>query len=301
MKDNVILLTGIYRLYNLHNMFKSFEPQFNKYKDKINFTWVICVDRYNRIGSLEDTLDIINEAGINFVVYYVGKEGQPNYGGDLYNDALYSTKQKYFKEVEDPWVYIFDDDNIIHPFLFDFFLRAREKFYDRRIIVASMLNEGGITREPYIDNIGCAVKRNVLGDDWIYISFIPDPSQTFLKYSIIEEHNFFQNESTYDFLWLLPVVYKHKEETVFYNDLDGFGKDRMYSYHNGLRTLSDINAFMKYNDDISCEVSMCMKYNENDPYSEENIPHTLVFPVLSKENQDKIKSILKDEILRLYK
>ena len=234
----LILLTGAYRLNNLHQSFDSICENFANRKD-VHVTWVICVDQFNKIGNIEPIIEKCKKAcsdfGMGYWICPSGKEGQPNYGGDLYNGALKWVKEKQFKDC-DPWVYIFDDDNIICP-----------AFANSLTYVIGKSEETGkdiiwFTKSQMEGFLIPASKRKSYAfkqykDGTRESTELPDPSQLLMKYSTIEEIGFFVGGLEYDRkLW--EFIELNEERILYPSDWlpvsswrDFIGQ--VQTYHNG--------------------------------------------------------------------
>lgn len=243
----LILLTGAYRLNNLHQSFDSIYDNFANRKD-VHVTWLICVDQFNKNGDINPIIEkcenACKEFGMGYWIFPSGKKRQPNYGGDLYNNALKWVKENYFKD-SDPWIYIFDDDNIIHPA----FACSLEKVTSKSeangkdiIWFTKSQMEGFIT--PSSKRKSYAFKKYKNGK--IEATDLPDPSQLLMKYSTIEEFGFFVGGLEYDRkLWEFIEI---NESRVLYpsdwlpvnswRDFCG----QVQTYHNGQITDKEVES-----------------------------------------------------------
>lgn len=234
----LILLTGAYRLNNLHQSFDSICENFAN-KEDIHVTWVICLDQYNKIGDISPIVEKCKSAcsffGMGYWICPSGKEGQPNYGGDLYNDALKWVKEKQFKDC-DPWVYIFDDDNIIHPAFANSlsYVIGKSEETGKDIIWFTKSQMGGF--------IDVASKRKSYafkkyGNGERDATDLPDPSQILMKYSTIEDIGFFVGGLEYDRkLW--EFIEWNEERVLYPSDWLPVNSWRDFcgqvqTYHNG--------------------------------------------------------------------
>jgi len=234
----LVLLTGAYRLNNLHQSIDSICENFAD-KEDIHVTWVICLDQYNKIGNIEPIIEKCKEACASFGMGYwicpSGKDGQPNYGGDLYNEPLKWVKEQQFAN-EDPWIYIFDDDNIIHPAFANSLTSVIDKSNEtgRNIIWFSKSQlEGFIT--PAHNRKSYAFKTN--RDGVREATELPDPSQLLMKYSTIEEIGFFVGGLEYDRkLW--EFIEANEDRVLYPSDWLPVNSWRDFcgqvqTYHNG--------------------------------------------------------------------
>ena len=119
IKD-LVLLTACLRFRNLYDIAKSIHD--NMEDTSLNILWVIVFD-INNINDMElqDFLpgftERMSEYGIKYELTMSGNQNQKNYGGDMFNQPLIRIKSTLFRD-KNAFVYILDDDNIIHPFLF---------------------------------------------------------------------------------------------------------------------------------------------------------------------------------------
>ena len=118
--------------------------------------------------------------GVN--VYYSGKPNQSNCGGDLFNIPLSNFIHE--NNLDNPWIYILDDDNIIHPRLISSFIKcANNNFYGNKEII-TFINKWDCGHNREIDDYMITYKSDKEPRlEW----FLFDPSQVIIKYSIIQK------------------------------------------------------------------------------------------------------------------
>ena len=284
MKETLILLTGTYRFNNLIHICKTIEDQYNKYIDKFDIRWLICKDKYNGFGDIEKFIAYINNTEINYQIIDTGKPNKPNYGGDLFNVPLFQYVQE--QQLKNPWVYVLDDDNILHPILLDIFERCLDnEFYEGKEIITT-INKWHVGHNREIDK---DIFLKPTENDFIREWFIFDPSAVILRYSVIERHGFFSNEFLYDFYWLnFKVLDKEKENIIWFNDYDhSFGRHIVGSYHNCLVKEKDIERFENID---TLNIDICLY--------DTNIEAPQLVPMLSNESKEKILNIIREEINR---
>ena len=279
MKETLILITAALRLDNLIHIAKSINKYYNDYTKYFDIYWIICKDQYNGFGSLDNAIKYLNDTNIQYKIYNSGKPSQKNYGGDLFNEPLISFVDEY--NLDNPWVYILDDDNIIHPRLFKVFkICCENDFYGNKEII-STINKWhcGHNREISADSIFRPINKTNFIDEW----GLHDPSQVILRYSIIKKYNYYDCNELYDFYWLnIPILFKELENNniIFYNDYDAHGRHIVSSYHNGLVTKEQINNFLNENiSDINIDILLQtdnVELPQNIPILNDNIKHKII-------------------------
>jgi hypothetical protein len=236
------LLTGSMHWDNLQRIADDLIKQLPKHDFQIN--WIICLDQYNGSGSTEAGLltlqEFCNMGGIRTWLYKSGKPNQKNYGGDLFNDAIFDYLSK--KPVDwDPWIYILDDDNLVHPFIFDVLRKCQGN--SKRIIWLSKHRETGITDQA---PPGMAMNSHWdSGAEFTPAQLSPDPSQLLIRASLIQEVSGYGAGFTYDFEWCLPFCRSHRDEIIFFPEFNPNSIDIIHSYHNALRTKDEYDKDME--------------------------------------------------------
>lgn len=131
--ETLILMTGTYRLDNLLKIAKSINKYYDEYISKFNIIWLITIDQTHAIGNIENTIEYLNSTNIHYNISYVNINKDKVYGGDLFNDTL---KQYVLENNINPWVYVLDDDNLLHPSLFNTFnICLNNSFYGNKEII----------------------------------------------------------------------------------------------------------------------------------------------------------------------
>jgi len=282
--ESLILITGAYRLDNLLNIAKNINQYYDKYSNLFNIYWLICKDQYNGFGNIELTIDYLNNTNIKYKIIKTGKPNQPNYGGDLFNEPLKQFVNEY--KLDNPWVYILDDDNIIHPNLLKIFQVCLENnfFGNKEIITTINKWHCGHNRE-----INKEIFLLPSPSGWIYEWFLFDPSSVILKYNIIEKYGFVSNEFLYDFNWLnFKVIGNEINNTIWFNEYENsYGRHIVGSYHNCLVKQEDIQKLSDVNiDDLNVDILL----------SNFDIEYPQNVPILSSETKRKILELIKQEI-----
>ncbi len=290
MRESLILITGLYRCDNLFALSQSVIEEANKYKDKFDIYWLICLDQYNGFGDISKGIDNLYKSNINWQIRPTGKPNQNNYGGDLFNEPLIAFVDEF--KINNPWVYVLDDDNIIHPRLLYIFDKCLDNnfFNNKEIITTINKWNTGHNREIDLFLLKYTNDSNTRLE-W----FLFDPSQVILRYSIIERYGFYKNDLLYDLYWLnYPMIYTEvdNDNVIFYNDYDGgFGKHIVSSYHNGLIQLNQIDNFNNEQlQDINCDVLL----------QSNNIDTPLNIPILKEETKRKILELITQDYKQLY-
>ena len=283
-RQTLILMTGCYRFDNLFHIAKTININYDKYFQRFHIYWLICKDIYNGFGNLNPTIDYLNTTHINYTIKDTGLPNQKNYGGSLFNKPL----QEFVEEnnLNNPWVYILDDDNIFHPNLYYTFNLCinNDNFKNKSGIILTKRSATTHVHEMYEANICQYLQSN----NFRYIWFTPDPSQVILRYNLLKENGFYADKSEYDYLSIVPIIENNKQNMIYYNDYYGFMTDKINAYHNCLRTLNELDRFKEYDE-------LCVDVNLQS--NQENTP--LNFPILSEEAKQKILNIIKED-LELY-
>ena len=295
MNQTIIFITALYRYDNLVYMAKNINKINEKWKDKYNIIWLICKDVYNGYGNLDNFFDYISTVkDLTWQMYDSGKPNQKNYGGSLFNLPLKDLVTNW--KLENPWVYVYDDDNLIHQnlmYTLDLYYQMKKT---EQILVLNIMFDEGYTKILNNDNVNCGKKyldNNII--PWIDGMFIVDPSAVILKYSIIEKYNFYAEESTYDFNWLFHIInteLKYFNNIVFshylFSEYSKKSNTLINSYHNLLTNIQNNEIYDKSINDIdntSIDI-MFSNYNSN---------INIHKPVLSNNAKLKIIEILKED------
>lgn len=236
MKE-LILMTAASRRENLKQTYDSIENCFRNVSD-VHITWLICHDQYNMHGNLDKIIDLCKkgcaEFGMGWLVYDTGKKGQSNYGGDMYNDALKWIKENWFKEA-DPWVYILDDDNIIHPAMalnFNHITDVCDKKGKKMIWLTMSHDYAGLQVSHELWEYSYHTKKN--GERTTFQ--LPDPSQILMRYSEIEKMGMYDSCFEYDRkIWEYFEI--HYDEILFADEWlecpEYYLTSQIQSFHNG--------------------------------------------------------------------
>lgn len=290
MKETLILLTGTCRYDNLYASSKLTIKEIHKYNDVIDIYWLICLDSYNGSGNIELFEKSLIDNNIKYKICYSGKPNQSNFGGDLFNIPLSNFIHE--NNLDNSWIYILDDDNIIHPRLISSFIKcANNNFYGDKEII-TFINKWDCGHNREIDDYMITYKSDKEPRlEW----FLFDPSQVIIKYSIIQKYNGIGGGILYDFYWLnYPVIDEEfkNDNVIFYKDYDnGYGKHIVTSYHNGLIQLNKINNFNNKNADDIC-FDLLIQHNDIDT--------PLNIPILKKETKEKILQLIIKDYTDLY-
>jgi hypothetical protein len=242
--ETLLLITGTYRLYNLVKIAKSINKYYDEYINKFNIEWIICVDQTHSIGNINNVIEYLKTTNIKYSISYITTNKDKIYGGDLFNSSL-----EYYvvNNSVNPWIYILDDDNLLHPSLFNTFnICLNNSFYDNKeIILLTIKWDSTYIREINENTLGIPNKN-----DFIEGEHMIDPSAIIMKYNIIRKYGMFSNVYLYDFKWLNPLLWKEQKlnNIIYYHYYCGYDKGHVNSYHNGIK---DANNIKSYNEDIS--------------------------------------------------
>ena len=286
MKETLILLTGAMHLDNLIDVGKSINLHYDKYKDNFNILWLICKDQYNGYGNIDSFIHYLSATNIDYVIKDSGLPNQKNYGGDLFNIPLQEVITE--RNLNDAWIYVMDDDNVLHPSLFYTFNKIINNHnIDTANKYGIILTKRSMTthvHEMHYHSI-CYPSTD---ENIISIFNIPDPSQCILRYSFIKNNGFIPGEVNYDYKWYIPNILNNKDKFIYYNDYNGWFSDMINAYHNNLRHLEDIE---KYINDFNYKETYVDVAIQNED------THPLNFPILKKETQAKILKLIKEDLL----
>lgn len=294
---NLILMTGTNHPYRMNYILPSILDAQESCKDSIRIHWCICIDQYNSPKEFMDRTYLLNlysqvvNSGLQCSTFTVGKSNQPNYGGDLFNEAfefIYDALKRFNSDEGEPWFYVLDDDNILHPFVTDTLIKCSKLGTDKRIILMSKYRETGIT-----DQCPPAMAFNSHWDN-SDITFTPtqlaaDPSQLIIRGDLINEVGGYGSGFRYDFDWCLPLCRDHKDEVAFFPDWNPNSIDVIHCYHNGLRMIEDLTDDLNNLDDNLTACHLYIGYAD-----ESKLPK--IYPIRNKELVKNILKNLKDEV-----
>ena len=248
MKEQLILIIAAYRFNNLISVLRNIDRYYEKYSNKIDIYIVICKDKLNNIGSFDAAYEFLNNSSMNWLALESGhikrtEQNTGNYGGDIMNEPLKFAVDEYFK-LNNPWVYILDDDNIIHHDFFDMFLyvldmmKVNEDYKD--ILIMNMALQDGLIKEIY----PYALVDEHLNSHWSGWSEMADPSQVIIKYDIIKKYGYYGGGFLYDFEWLnKQLLYNEKQnDNIFY--YTNLPNHIVSCYHNGLHDTKELEQYV---------------------------------------------------------
>lgn len=290
-------MTGTNHPYRMKYILPSIISAQEQCKSSIRIHWCICVDQYNSPlmyisdDYLKSIFDLVSDSGLQCSIFTVGKYGQPNYGGDLFNEAfevIYKGIKETYTENAEPWFYVLDDDNILHPFITDTLIKCSKLGTDKRIILMSKYRETGIT-----DQCPPAMAFNSHWDNsestFTPVQLAADPSQLIIRGDLINEVGGYGAGFRYDFDWCLPLCRDHKDEVFFFTDWNPKSIDIIHCYHNGLRTMQDLTNDLN---DVESSLIACHLYIG---YSDED-KTPKIYPIRNKGLIKRILTELKDEV-----
>lgn len=282
--ETLILMTGTYRLYNLLKIAKSINKYYDDYINKFNIVWLIIIDKNHAIGNIDILIQYLSSTNIRYNINYIDINKDKIYGGDLFNNAL---QQYILKNNINPWVYILDDDNLLHPGLFNTFnVCLNNSFYDNKeIIILTCKFDEGHLREVYKESLGIPDKN-----DFVEAEHMVDTSAIIMKYSIIKKYGMFSNEYLYDFDWINPLLWEENDlnNIIFYvNYSFDYNAHYVNSYHNAIK---DINNIESYDEDIN---NLIIDVHIQDMDIRK---HATYVPILSNNIKEKIYELVLKEL-----
>lgn len=281
--ETLILMTGTYRLDNLLKIAKSINKYYDEYISKFNIIWLITIDQTHAIGNIENTIEYLNSTNIHYNISYVNINKDKVYGGDLFNDTL---KQYVLENNINPWVYVLDDDNLLHPSLFNTFnICLNNSFYgNKEIILLTLKWDDTYIREINEDILGVSDNKNFIQGEHMI-----DPSATILRYNILKKYGMFPPIYLYDFKWLNPFLWKEQKlnNIIFYHYYSGYDKGYVNAYHNGI---NDIDNIKSYNEDIN-NLIIDVHVSNMDVTK-----HSAYVPILSNNIKEKIYKLILEEL-----
>lgn len=254
---NVILLTAVTRLKNLPIMAESVRRVFGATKSEqakngFGIAWIVVRDRYNCKGSIEEVKSKLDGCGVDFSVAESGKEGKKNYGGDLFNEPLSELFLSKLNNGEDPWIYIFDDDNILHP-LMPYMLKEAERLYPER--KALWMNYLGSNSTTYVifKELAFALTNGTNGK---YYSNNPDPSSILVRLSVYKEFYPMNGDGDYDYTYIRPVMMNLYSKGLLSLQHDIEWGSRISANHNGISDRRLINEAIRNAKDLIVTVKL---------------------------------------------
>ena len=248
---DILLVTAVLRPKNLQAIANNIAYRF-KNETELHPVWVWCFDQYNADMS---PLDIKRaevcclENDISYVMYYQGKEGQANYGGELMNGPLQDLKKRVYKD-SNPLVYILDDDNIIHPNFID--TVKKMCLNNENTLWMNMLDEFGSHRfVRYADRLAYlpGTGRNQ-GFRIIHPCASCDPSQLVIRLNTLLDLGGFDNTRDYDYKFM-NKIYRNEnglDQNMIFQGTTPWLRDNdfyMSCYHNGLVTNEMVDEAIK--------------------------------------------------------
>ncbi len=238
-----------------------------------------------KCAELITDLTIANTTNIDYIIKDSGLPNQKNYGGDLFNIPLQEVIAE--RNLDDAWVYVMDDDNVLHPNLFYTFNKIInnhniEEIYGGIILTKKSMT-GHVHEMHYHSICHPSTDNNIIS-----IFNIPDPSQCILRYSFIKNNGFIPGEVNYDYKWFMPNIRNYKDQFIYYNDYNGWFSDMINAYHNNLRHLEDIEKYINDFNYKETYIDVAIQNEDTNP---------LNFPILKKETQEKILELIKEDLL----
>ena len=242
---NIVLMTAVTRPENLPVMLESIKRAFGYTKEEQNengyqLVWAMVRDEYNckgekgEVGEFYRTL--FEEESVNFLGFKGGYPNQKNYGGDIFENVLdWLVKNRD----DDPWIYILDDDNIVHPLLGKYLKKCDEKHPGIDGIWLNYQSYSGLKMTTDEYNAFLYTKAP---DGEIVLITNPDPSACPMKLSVYKKNLPMGRGGNYDFRWFRSVAENLRNEgkLLLQCDVDGEWNYRSGAFHNGIAELQDL-------------------------------------------------------------
>lgn len=295
-KTPIILITALYRFDNLVHLAKDLNIYYDEFNKYLDIYWVICKDVYNGHGDLTPFFDYVKNTNIYWTMYDSGTPNETNYGGALFNLPLQDFVSA--NNIDNPFVYVFDDDNILHPNFFPTFkLYQDNNFFNKDVIVLNCVFDEGYVKPFFTHSINLYNEK----EEFIDGMNIVDPSAVIIRYNILSKYNFYDSEFSYDFHWL---VYLLDNETINDNVLTnaedlamccnlGCAYASRNAYHNHLNPIKDTSQIDIYKNkkakDIIIDVNISERYDKQHE-------RTLNIPILSAKTKNKIMKLIRQDI-----
>lgn len=265
--NNLILITSNIRVNALRQIRDSIIHSLSPHG--VDFTWLICKDRKVKKSDqfYDDFIDECRQVNVNAVWYPGGSDTKKNYGGDIMTEPLLRLRDDYPLLFEsDPWIYVLDDDNILHP-LFGYTFKITSELAEnsgRRIIWLNKMRETGFTDDSYRET---AITLGMGGTHWV-MSTMPDPSQIILRSSLFgPDFSRLTGGLDYDYKSYVPICQDHLNEIVFQDEWNRYNGNLIHAYHNGRRTAQDIERCIdKLNTSIVSEHHLYVETEDPNEY-----------------------------------
>lgn len=299
MRDTLILMTGVLRFDNLKTIAKVINKYYDTWNELYDIYWLICKDQYNGFGDLDSVVNYLKTTNIKYEIINTGKPNQPNYGGDLFNEPLEQFITSH--NLDNPWIYVLDDDNIPHANLFG-------TFYLYTLFCKSVVNKDilllNILFGPGYTKIISSTLLNSYNEKYNFTDGMccADPSSVIMRYSIIKKHGMFAPGTDYDYSWLYFVMDKEKDNICYWNYLSR--GDVPAAYHNHALPIIDTKNIDEYSNinknDINIDINLSKILTNDDIYELNYMtrkePMPVNIPILSDESKQKIIDIIYSEI-----
>lgn len=258
-EKSIILVTAALNWDNLINVAMSI----NKYKDIFKgnkLIWLVCHDKYNGHGDKYEVIRYCNACNISIVCYDSGLPNQANYGGDIYNKPLQDLSNRLSLDPINTWIYILDDDNLVHPNLFRTFEVAIKNTPNCRMIWMNYMIESGVIPDVRSDN-AMTVNRN----NTMYNNF-PDPSCIFIRLDKLQEVGWYDSGFDYDLKFGKKAIENHLDEISFPDTHMLYYKHLVSAFHNGQQGLHNIDKDLnKIKDGILNDITLRTQSWDDNP------------------------------------
>lgn len=230
-----IFLTGSLKWDLLKFPATSISDNLSKFSD-YDVWWIVCLDQYNGHGDYQKALSKV-DSHIHTLVRNVGLPNQANYGGDLFNEPLREISS--YCDPDNTWVYVLDDDNMVHPNLADAFKCARKYCPSANHIWLPYMIETGVIPNVRRDNALTCNHDNTLFNN------APDPSCVINRLSTLLANGLYKGEGSYDLKFIMDYIINHMDTVAFPDDYGYYHEFPIAAYHNAVEGLLRLDEIRK--------------------------------------------------------
>ena len=244
--DSIVILTRCARPKNLSTVCRSvlelYQSMMDNYDKILAITHIIIFDKYK--CSKEDVEAAKNDVrnvysdlflGFNYIFEYRGLKKDNEYGAKMLIDSVDNLMSRYYTHFN-PWLYILDDDNIIHP---SFVTLLKEHIGSEKILIFGQKRSMQRFDRSYYTEI-CILTKNTMFIDSngnrtndieslnaISVNTHPDSAQFLVRYDTLMKAGNYANSYLVDFdtVWKLYEMFEDDFEFIeyvasYYNYID---------------------------------------------------------------------------------